>query len=205
MTTTNLRNADLAQLAAALENQRTRAIDIVMPAKQIRFDMADLLLEGVAPVIGDGGVTDANGIYKPTLVGDEGIAEKLNIPLRYLRRMRAEDPELYDRNANAWLSRDGAAYLLRLLRSDEATETRGVMRAMLSDRYRTIDNLDVLLATLQGIRDAGVPLGPGDIQADLRMFVYHADLTAAERASLLDRFPGIACGELLAEADSYTT
>lgn len=171
MTTTTptdtLRNADLAQLAAALNDQRTRAVDLVIPARDIRFNGAALDLTGLDPVITDDGVTDPNGRYTPTMVGDEGIATKLDIPLRYLRRMRENDPGLYDANVNTWLSRSADSYLLRLLRGDDATETRGVLRAWLSDRYRTIDNFDVLLATLQGIRDSGMPIGEGDIQADL--------------------------------------
>lgn len=194
MTSTDLRKADLAQLAAALEDQRTRAIDLVTPAKSITFDMADLRVEGAPPAITEAGVTDPNGVYRPTVVADEGIADRLGIPLRYLRRMRAEDPELYDANVNSWLLRDNGSCLLRLLRGDEATETRGVLRAVLSDRFRAIDNLDVLLATLQGMRDAGVELGPGDIHADLtdrRMYVrvvcpqvsvYAPDLLAGYRS-----------------------
>ena len=56
--------------------------------------------------------------------------------------MRTQDPELYDHNVHAWLGRESGSYLLRLLRSDHGTETHGVMRAMLSQSYRAIDNLD---------------------------------------------------------------
>lgn len=171
--TDTLRNGDLQTLAAALNDQRTRSVDLVMPARDITFDGAALNLRDQSPVIGDDGVTDPNGRYVPTTVGDEGIAEKLGVPVRYLRRMRTEAPDLYDANVNGWLSRDGGSYLVRLLRGDaETIETRGVLRAFLSDRYRCIDNFDVLLATLRGVQQSCVDMP--QISADLtdrRMYV----------------------------------
>jgi hypothetical protein len=44
--------------------------------------------------------------------------------------------------------------MLRLFRGDEPG-TVGIARAMLSDRYRVVDHLDVLTAALQGVRDTG--------------------------------------------------
>lgn len=171
--TDTLRHSDLAALAAALNDQRTRALDLVVPAREMTFDGAALRLRDVDPVLTDDGVTDPNGRYVPTGVGDEGIAEKLGIPVKYLRRLRTEAPDLYDANVNGWLSRSADSYLVRLLRGDaETVESRGVLRAFLSDRYRTIDNFDVLLAALQGIQRAGVDMP--DISADLtdrRMYV----------------------------------
>ncbi|MET8908354.1 DUF932 domain-containing protein [Micromonospora sp. NPDC004551] len=171
--TDTLRHSDLATLAAALNDQRTRALDLVVPARDLTFDGAALRLRDMAPVLGDDGVTDPNGRYVPTGVGDEGIAEKLGIPVRYLRRMRAEAPDLFDANVNGWLSRSTDSYLVRLLRGDaDAVETRGVLRAFLSDKYRVIDNFDVLLAALQGIQRT-VDVMP-KISADLtdrRMYV----------------------------------
>lgn len=42
------------------------------------------------------GVTSAVGSYHPTIVADEGIAAKLGISLTYLKRLRAERPDLWD-------------------------------------------------------------------------------------------------------------
>ncbi|MEU7174704.1 MULTISPECIES: DUF932 domain-containing protein [Micromonospora] len=171
--TDTLRHSNLTALAAALNDQRTRALDLVVPAREMTFDTGALRLRDAPPVLTDDGVTDPNGRYTPTGVGDEGIAEKLNIPIKYLRRLRAEAPDLYDANVNGWLSRSTDSYLVRLLRGDaETVETRGVLRAFLSDRYRTIDNFDVLLAALQGIQRTCQTMP--DFSADLtdrRMYV----------------------------------
>jgi hypothetical protein len=87
-------------------------------------------------------------------VCDQQIAGKLGIPGGYLRRVREHRPGLYDVNVNGWLAGDDRTFLLRCLRSGGG----GVVRAFLSDRYKYIANLDVLLAALDGVRGAGVPV-----------------------------------------------
>ena len=171
MSTTTLRTADLPTLATALNDQRTRAVDVVMPAKSITVEGGQFLLSGLDPQISDDGVTDVNGAYQPTRVADEGIAAKLEIPGGYLRRMRDGATDLYDANVNGWLSRDSRKFLVRMLRSQDG-DGPGVVRAFLSDTYRTIDNFDVLLASLKGMREAGVetPIIDADL-TDRRMIV----------------------------------
>lgn len=173
MNTNSIRHADLATLAATLENQRTRSIDLVAPAKSLTVAGGGFLIAGLEPVLTEDGVSSVDGIYTPTTVGDEGIADKLGIGLPYLRRMREHALDLYDYNVNGWLCRDDRKFLLRLLRSDDAeVETAGVLRAFLSDSYRTVDNFDVLLAALSGMKGAGIdnPTITADL-TDRRMYV----------------------------------
>lgn len=170
-TNTQLRTADLPTLATALNDQRTRAVDVVMPAKSIRCEGGQFVLSGLPPQLDDDGVTEVNGTYTPTRVADEGIAAKLDIPSGYLRRMRDNAMDLYDVNVNGWLQRDPRTFLVRMLRDADAAGV-GVMRAFLSDSYRTIDNFDVLLAALKGIKAAGIdsPTIDADL-TDRRMVV----------------------------------
>ena len=86
---------------------------------------------------------------------DQGIADKLGIPAAYLRKMREQKPDLYDANVNGWLAGDDRRFLLRCLRGENGM---GAARAFLSDGYKIIDNLDVLLAALDGVRQAGMPV-----------------------------------------------
>lgn len=169
-TTDYLRNAELADLAKALKDHQSRAVDVVAPASRIRMSSGHVVVQGVEPALTDEGVTDVNGLYRPTRVGLEGIATRLDIPAKYLRRCQSEHPGLLDANVNGWMEHESNAdrkFMLRMLRSDEpgADATDGVVRAFLSDSYRTIDNFDVLLASLHGMKRAGIedPL----IQADL--------------------------------------
>ena len=52
---------------------------------------------------------------------------------------------------NGWLDGDDRRFLLRCLRPGDRGGG-GAARAFLSDGYKIIDNLDVLLAALDGVR-----------------------------------------------------
>jgi hypothetical protein len=148
------RNATLEDLAALLRDQQARKVDIVAPATTIHAYGARLVVQETAPVLGPDGVTMTAGVYAPTDLCDQGIADKLGIPAAYLRKLREQKPELYDANVNGWLEGDERRFLLRCLRGDDG----GVARAFLSDGYKIIDNLDVLLAALDGVRQSGFPV-----------------------------------------------
>jgi hypothetical protein len=149
------RNATLADLASLLRDQQARKVDVVAAAPAIRARGGQLVIDGTAPVLGVDGVTLTTGAYTPTSVCDQGVADKLGIPAAYLRRTREERPELYDANVNGWLKGDDRKFLVRCLRGDDGS---GVARAFLSDGYKFIDNLDVLMAVLDGVRQSGAPV-----------------------------------------------
>jgi hypothetical protein len=151
------RNATLQDLAALLRDQQARKADIVAPAAAIRARDGRLVIDDSAPELGPDGVSMTAGSYTPTDVCDQGIADKLGIPAAYLRRMREQRPDLYDANVNGWLAGDDRKFLLRCLRAS-GPHGGGVVRAFLSDGYKIIDNLDVLLAALDGVRQSGVPV-----------------------------------------------
>lgn len=158
------RNASLADLAALLQDQHSRKLDMIVPAAKIRSEGGLLVVANAEPTLDESGVTESDGRYRPTVVADEGIADKLGIPVAYLKRLRIERPDIYDANVNQWLhgghvdgdewGPDPRSFLIRTFRSDLTGE--GVARAFLSDRYRILDNLDVLTALLEGVRDSGV-------------------------------------------------
>ncbi|WP_055483184.1 hypothetical protein [Sphaerimonospora mesophila] len=148
------RNADLGDLHALLRDQHARKVDVPVGAAQIRAVGTHLELIDTPPVLSDAGVTASTGLYLPTEICDQGLADKLGIPLPYLRRLRAERPGLYEANVNGWLETEDRRFLVRALRGVGGGP--GVARAFLSDRYKIIDNLDVLMAALDGVRLAGV-------------------------------------------------
>ena len=149
------RNATLTDLAVLLREQQARKVDVVASSAAIRARYGQLVVDGTAPVLGEHGVTLTTGTYTPTNVCDQGVADKLGIPVAYLRRTREERPDLYDANVNGWLDGDERRFLLRCLRGDNGT---GIARAFLSDGYKFIDNLDVLMAVLDGVRQSGAPV-----------------------------------------------
>jgi hypothetical protein len=167
---TTTRNAGLEDLAVMLRSQQARKVDIVAPAPMIGSVGGVLSIKGAEPVIDDDGVTSTDGLYLPTAMCDEGIASKLDIPLAYLRRLRRDNVDLYDHNVNGWLMEDPRSFLVRCFKSDEGGT--GIARAFLSDKYATMDNLDALMATLDGVKASGVDIDiAGCDLTDRRMVV----------------------------------
>ncbi len=163
MITTTTRNANIQDFVALLRDQQGRKLDVVTDQSKIRSEGGLIVVEGSEPQLGLDGVTMTDGRYRPTQVFDEGIASKLNIPLTYVRRLRAERPDLYDANVNGLLrgggegsefAADPRKFMLRLFRGDEG-ET-GVGRAFVSDKYALIENLDIMMTTLEAIKSLGV-------------------------------------------------
>lgn len=68
------------------------------------------------------------------------VASALNIPAKYYDLMAREKPALLAENVNSWFSTKDASYMLRTM--------DGAARALLSDRYRRIDNLEVASVVL---------------------------------------------------------
>ena len=72
------------------------------------------------------------------------IADKLDIPYKYYRKMESESPGLLLENVNTWLKKREKDFFIRGLGDS--------IRAFLSDRYRVIDHLDVLSCALNELQ-----------------------------------------------------
>jgi hypothetical protein len=183
------RNATLPDLVALLRDQHAAKLDVVSPATGLRSTSGVWAIDGTGPAeLSPDGVTTGPGRFVPTGACDAGIADKLGIPVAYLRRLRAEHLHLYDANINGWLEQQpGRQLLLRTLRP-RTVDAEGIARAVLSERYRFVDNLDVLLAVLDGIRNAGadVQVGRCDL-TERRMYVQISSRSVAARAATLLR------------------
>jgi hypothetical protein len=147
-----LRNATLDDLATLLQNQQARKVDVIAPASKIVALDGGIIVEGAEQEITLEGVTSKSLFFQPTAVFDEGVADKLQIPLAYVRRMRQDHTDLWDDNVNGWLRRDPRSFLVRGFVDEDGA---GVGRAFLSDSYKMIDHLDALTAVLDGVRKSG--------------------------------------------------
>ncbi|MGN2634979.1 hypothetical protein ACTD5D_02050 [Nocardia takedensis] len=157
-----VRHAELGDLVGLLNDQQAAKLDVLAPSSALRACDGLLQLSGVEPVLDDRGVTPVDGPYRPTGAADSHLGSKLKIPAGYLKALREiQRTDLYDANVNGLLhgptdprlpgGPDERSFLLRLFTSSTPGEP-GVLRAVLSDRYGIIDNLDVLTAVLDGIR-----------------------------------------------------
>lgn len=133
----------LVNLAQELERQLASKQDMIVPSPMMRCDTDAL---GTCKLV----IEESNGIgqYDITSLARRQLAEKLKIPFAYFERMRAEQPALLDRNVNTWLQTDRERRMIRTL--------DGKVRAVLSDRYRRLDNVDLaenVLPILQRLPD----------------------------------------------------
>jgi hypothetical protein len=140
----------LVDLAKELERQIATKQDLVLPSSllQCRTDEGGNLKlivdSGKQPGIG-------GGEFGVTSLARRQLADKLKIPFPYFERMRVGQPDLLDRNVNTWLQTDGDRRMIRTL--------DGEVRAVLSDRYRRLDNFDLaenVLPILQRLEGASL-------------------------------------------------
>lgn len=141
----------LTNLAQELERQLLNKQDLVVPSSLLQCRATD---DGEVKMI----------IEAPTGAVEYGVnelarhqlADKLKIPFTYFERMRSEQPALLESNVNTWLRTDGDRRMIRTL--------DGQVRAVLSDRYRRLDNFDLaenvlpILQRLEGARFESVEL-----------------------------------------------
>lgn len=72
------------------------------------------------------------------------VASALGIPAKYYDIMQSQKTELLAQNVNAWLSDRENSYMIRTMDYGGGR----VARALLSDRYRRIDNMEIASAVL---------------------------------------------------------
>ena len=180
---TDARNTHLPNLVDMLKVQSDVRYDVVVPASGIEMRDGNVIVKDGTARFAEEGLYTEDATLIPTPIFDEGISKRFDIPLKYVRRMRSrvdsdisemakDDGTLLDQNINYWLEAEpNRRHLVRGFLTDGAGEP-GIARAILSDRYRTIDNYDVLMATLAGVRAAGVSIDiDGADLSDRRMCV----------------------------------
>jgi hypothetical protein len=155
------RNATLDDLVELLRTQQDVKYDVVAPASALRYEGGMLTVEDGTTELTDYpfGVQTVDASLRPLRKFEDGIADRFKIPRKYIDRMRDEDAvELLDENVNYWMSEDpDRMFLVRgFLASGSGDTETGIARALLSDRYSIIDNLDTLTAALDGIAKSGI-------------------------------------------------
>lgn len=123
----------LTEFAQEIDRRESAKLDLVVPANKMEM-------------ISDGLMAIQGREFNINKVAHGQIAEKLGIPKRYYDTM-PQVGGLREYNVNAWLESNGKNYLTRTLDGD--------MRAMLSDRYKPLDNFMVLNSFLPVLNEAG--------------------------------------------------
>lgn len=124
----------LQDLAKELERQNKTKRDFISPSASMKIKTTP---GSVSPELDLGKA----GRFPMRRLAEEQLARKVEIPVKYYDRMRNEAPFLLDENVNHWLkeSKDSKVMVRTL---------DGQSRAILSDRFRPLDNYDMAEAVL---------------------------------------------------------
>jgi hypothetical protein len=121
----------LQELAIEVQRQQESKVDFTAPSSKLRFHGDHGALRMEAAGVGDFAINNyAHG----------QIAVNAAIPKQYYDRVLQSNPALLASHVNHWFSTEPKKHLVRTL--DKST------RALLSDRYRPLDNFDLLTSIL---------------------------------------------------------
>lgn len=133
----------LTELAREIERQENSKRDYIADTRNVTMtDTAQIQFGDVAPVA----VNE---------VAHDQIGGHTKIPAQYYDRMRNEAPDLLANNVNRWFQKYPAKRMLRTL--DDT------LRAFPSDKFRALDNYDLLEAALPPLMNMGVEVLSCDV------------------------------------------
>ena len=160
---------ELVALGKELKRQKNNSMDVIVDSQKIHAEPGLTVGKGevvgeelklVIPEIKEG--MKSAGKYPLTEWAHTQLAEKMGIPMKYYNRMlEAQRFGLLADNVNAWIH-EKEQRLIRIL--------DGNVRAILSDRYRPMDNYDLLFAALEEFKQHGVDIHRCDL-SETNMYV----------------------------------
>lgn len=169
------RQNTLAELVTELKDQNMQKKDFVVPANLLSMENGQIVVnnynsnDDLTKLLTEVGIKseDSGKLILGCLpILHQNLSDKLDIPRRYYNRIQSlSDTSLIDTNVSHWLKSMKGNIFLRTFINKE--ENNGFARAILSDRYNVIDNFDVLLATLEAVKESGLNLKIEDNGCDL--------------------------------------
>jgi len=159
---------ELEQLSEELKRQKNNSMDIIVDSQKIHAEpgltsgKGEVGTEELKLVIMETKGMKSTVKYPLTKWAHTQLAEKTGIPLKYYNRMlEAQRLYLVAENVNAWIH-EKEQRLIRIL--------DGEVRAILSDRYRPMDNFDLLFCALDEFKKHGVDIHRCDL-TETHMYV----------------------------------
>jgi hypothetical protein len=125
---------------------RKSIMELAQEVQRIKDSKADYIVAAnKLEMLDDGGLSTASNHWDTNKwntgpIAHEHIGQKLQIPKPYYDKMKDTAPALLAKNVNHWLQKSDSRHMLRTVGS--------TARALLSDRYRPLDNDMVLEAAL---------------------------------------------------------
>lgn len=85
----------------------------------------------------------SQGVFELNEHAHKQLAEKLQMPTAYYNKLRRESPDVLAHNVNLWLGKSRSNFMIRAL-DNQPSNGDYSCRAVLSDRYKRIDNVLVI-------------------------------------------------------------
>ena len=142
----------LQEVLTELQRQNEMKKDFIVPAQSMRMNADGRTFE----IVDDHDAFLARDSFSTTDLFHRQIGSALGIPAKYYDQMRKLKPDLLAQNVNAWFGDKTQSYMIRSMdygaygdaHSADAHNGSRVARALLSDRYRRIDNMEIASAVL---------------------------------------------------------
>ena len=128
----------LKEVMAELNRQSRAKRDYIGPAEAFHLRDDGRTFEISHAVSGQQEVFDTSQLFH------RQVASALGIPAKYYDMMAAQKPGLLAENVNAWFADKTNSYMIRSMDYGSGP----VARALLSERYRRIDNMEIATAVL---------------------------------------------------------
>lgn len=129
---------NLQEVLVELNRQNKAKQDFISPAQGMRlredghtFEINHL-------------TTNQQEVFGTTSLFHRQVASALGIPAKYYDLMQAQKPELLAENVNSWFADKPGSYMVRSMDYGAGQ----VARALLSERYRRIDNMEIATSVL---------------------------------------------------------
>ena len=164
---------DIQALAAEISRQadskkdflaKSDSLEVRVEEQAVQVDGEQSSIVEKKDLVMDLGINGGKETFHVLNTGHEQLSNRLEIPRRYYDRMRTAAPQLLADNVNEWLAQGG--------RKDRMIRTLdGGVRAVLSGRYRRLDNIDLAEAVLPAMSEAGVEVTSTEI-TDRRLYIH---------------------------------
>lgn len=150
-------------------------VELAQAVQDIESNKRDFLAGASKLHLQDNGkfVVDEVGELQPTHTALQQVATYAGVPGTYVRTMQERGAgALLAHNVNHWLEQDGSRRMLRTLagqlkppngRPQKVGETQNVLRAFLSDRYRPLDNFDMMQAVVPVAQEKGLVIRSSEL------------------------------------------
>lgn len=129
---------NLQEVLVELNRQNQAKQDFISPAQgmRLREDGQTFEINHLT--------TSQQEVFGTTSLFHRQVASALGIPAKYYDLMQAQKPELLAENVNSWFADKPSSYMVRSMDYGAGQ----VARALLSERYRRIDNMEIATAVL---------------------------------------------------------